>query len=95
MNSKVIIGVNHDEGLMGYTSVHLEAEENFKNQEYFENELVPKLVKNLFHDQRANEVVSKAVLNQYFEGINVETPLGVKQAVAELTEVCFTLYFST
>ncbi|CAG7833495.1 unnamed protein product [Allacma fusca] len=84
----VIAGVNHDEGLMGYSSIHLEhGVENMKNQEYLEGTVVPQIVEHFFHAQGDSEAVTKAVLQHYFEGVNVSTTQGMKLAIAELTEL--------
>jgi carboxylesterase type B len=82
----VMTGVVQDEGLMGYAAIHeAVGNDNFKNAEYFENELIPNLLKAVLDDDREIEVVTNAVKAQYFQGIDFENE--TKLAISELVEV--------
>jgi len=82
----VMTGVTQDEGLIGYASIHEKIETSkIKDSEYFENELLPQLLEAIMDDGRELDVVKKAVMHQYFEGIDFENE--TKRVISELVEV--------
>ncbi|ODN05053.1 Esterase FE4 [Orchesella cincta] len=82
----VIAGVTHDEGLSIYARLHLEVgAEQFKDQDYFENQLLPDLITNLLDNAEPLDVTVDAVKAQYFEEMDVENE--TKRVITELSEM--------
>ena len=84
----VLTGITRDEGLMGYAILHIQhGTDNFRDAEYFRQNLIPEFLENVFHDKGENQYVTEAVFRHYFEGIDVEDAVEYKKAITELVEV--------
>ncbi|CAL8073630.1 unnamed protein product [Orchesella dallaii] len=82
----VIAGVTHDEGLNFYAEVHANVgAQQFKNPDYFENELLPGLLERMMDTPDPLDVTVDAVKAQYFEELDVENE--TKRVITELSEM--------
>jgi hypothetical protein len=99
----IITGVTQDEGFMPYAILHaMIGNEQFTNQTYFYDELIPRVLRDVLHDEEKEEIeiVSEAVRRHYFHGLNLSDETSAKMAISELSDVrieffgSFQIYFT-
>lgn len=65
----VLTGVTHDEGVWGAAIIYEDRKENLTHPEYLREELVPQILTEMTDDKEEDEVVTDAIIGQYFEAV--------------------------
>lgn len=81
----VITGVVHDEGLGIYADVHLSIGEKFRDQQFFEEELLPDLLSAFMDKPEPLPNTVEAVKAQYFEEMDVVNE--TKRVITEVVQM--------
>ena len=91
-NIPIMLGVTSEEGLLAYCPIRLEVgAQKFQDPEYFKQQLLPKLLFSLLDDPSEIDSISKAVLGQYLEGVDIEND--TKVVISEMVNLLGDLIF--
>ena len=87
----IITGVTPHEGFMPYAVLQtLVGKEMLQNQTYFNNELIPRVLRAMISDEEDEiYMLSEVIRRQYFHELNFSDGASVKIAISELTNVRF------